>query len=432
MTDPTSRFSERQLGFSSPVMSGAQASLAPVASRRRAAIARVRTSVFLLAVIAINYTWSRPSPVDILFFGALLLTVFSQQTLNIRSFLFICIILIWLASVYISSLALVDEPSVVFEMFALTSVAGIGITSCLVATGWREPQLRTFVSVYILANVIAALIGIFGFVVKNPDLTWAERPRAFLDDPDMLGAFLVPGVLCTLYMISENRRRVLYGMAFLLLCIAVCLTFSRAAIVSALIWGGIYYLFLNRHNMLRAILYALGVFAILAGILLIFYFSNDTYSDMLSGRLTLAEDYDTGHFGRYNRYFLAMPLILEHPFGLGLEQVDKYFPEPIHNVWIASFLYFGWIGGLAWTLLLLLSIQQAWSIWRRTRNEVVLLILFGWASIISCSMLHEGERWRFMWLFTGVLWGLNARNLTATSDRIVAADSSGPIRDASV
>jgi hypothetical protein len=432
MTDPTSRFSERQLGFSSPVMSGARASLAPVASRRRAAIARVRTSVFLLAVIAINYTWSRPSPVDILFFGALLLTVFSQQTLNIRSFLFICIILIWLASVYISSLALVDEPSVVFEMFALTSVAGIGITSCLVATGWREPQLRTFVSVYILANVIAALIGIFGFVVKNPDLTWAERPRAFLDDPDMLGAFLVPGVLCTLYMISENRRRVLYGMAFLLLCIAVFLTFSRAAIVSALIWGGIYYLFLNRHNMLRAILYALGVFAILTGILLIFYLSNDTYSDMLSGRLTLAEDYDMGHFGRYNRYFLAMPLILEHPFGLGLEQVDKYFPEPIHNVWIASFLYFGWIGGLAWTLLLLLSIQQAWSIWRRTRNEVVLLILFGWASIISCSMLHEGERWRFMWLFTGVLWGLNARNLTAVSDRIVAAESREPIRNASV
>lgn len=420
------------MGFSSPVMSGAQASLAPLASRRRAAIGRVRTSVFLLAVIAINYTWSRPSPVDILFFCALLLTVFSQQTLNIRSFLFICIILIWLASVYISSLALVDEPSVVFEMFALTSVAGIGITSCLVTTGWREPQLRTFVSVYILANVIAALIGIFGFVVKNPDLTWAERPRAFLDDPDMLGAFLVPGVLCSLYMISENHRRVLYGMALLLLCVAVFLTFSRAAIVAALIWGGIYYLFLNRHNMARAIFYALGVLAILAGILLIFSLSNDTYSNMLSGRFTLAQDYDTGHFGRYNRYFLAMPLILEHPFGLGLEQVDKYFPEPIHNVWIASFLYFGWIGGLAWTLLLLLSIQQAWSIWRRTRNEVVLLILFGWASIISCSMLHEGERWRFMWLFTGVLWGLNARNLTAISDRRVAADSSGPIRNASV
>ena len=417
--------------FSSRLAPSAHGSFVSVSSRRRAAVTRVRTIVFLLAVLAINYTWSRPSPVDILFFCALLLSVFSQQSLNIRSFLFICIILTWLSSVYISSLSLIDEPSVVFEMFALTSVAGIGIASCLVASGWGEPQLRTFVSTYILANVIAALIGIFGFITQNPDLTWADRPRAFLDDPDMLGAFLVPGIIGSLYMIRENRRRILYSMAFLLLSFAVFLTFSRAAIVAALVWGGIYWLFLNRRNLSKAIIYPLAILVPLGVILLLFFLANDTYSKMLLDRFTLAEDYDLGHFGRYNRYVLAVPLILDHPFGLGLEQVEKYFPEPIHNVWMASFLYFGWIGGLAWTLLLILSIQQAWSIWQRSRNELTLLILFGWASIISCSMLHEGERWRFMWLFTGILWGLNSRNLIASPDRVPDANGANRLRNAS-
>ena len=98
--------------------------------------ARLRTLVFLLAVVAINYTWSRPSPVDGIFFCALLLTAFSRQTLNIRNMLMFGLVLTWLASVFISSISLSDNPKVVFQFIALTSVVLIGITSCLVATGW--------------------------------------------------------------------------------------------------------------------------------------------------------------------------------------------------------------------------------------------------------------------------------------------------------
>ncbi len=302
-------------------------------------------------------------------------------------------------------------------MFALTSVAFIGITSCLVATAWTERELRIFVNTYILANVIAAVIGIFGFVTHNADLTWADRPRALLDDPDMLGAFLVPGILGSLFMIAEKRRPILYSTALLLLSVAVFLSFSRAAIVSAALWSGIYLGILNRHQLLRAILSSLAFLVPLVVIVLLFALVNDTASQMLSGRFTVAEAYDLGHFGRYNRYLLAIPMILDHPLGLGLLEIEKYFPEPIHNVWLACFLYFGWIGGLAWTLLLVLSIQRAWQTWQQSRNGLCLMVFFGWISIISCSMLHEGERWRFMWLMSGVLWGLSPRNFIAIPGR---------------
>ncbi len=405
-------------------LASAASSRASVALRG-AAWTRLRTNIFLFAVLAINYTWSRPSPVDILFFCALLLTIFSHQSLNIRNFVFICLILAWVSSVYVSSIWLTEEPGVVFEIIALTSVGCIGITSCLVATTWSERELRTFVNVYILANVIAAAVGIFGFVTQNPDLTWADRPRAFLDDPDMLGVFLIPGILGSLFMIAEKRRRILFSAVLLLLSVAVFLSFSRAAIVSAILWGGIYLLILNRRNPLRAIFVSLAFLVPLIVVILLFSLVNDTTSDMLSGRFTFAEDYDLGHFGRYNRYILAIPMILDHPFGIGLLQIENYFPEPIHNVWLASFLYFGWTGGLAWTLLLILSVRQGWYTWQRTRNGLCLMVFFGWLSIISCSMLHEGERWRFMWALAGVLWGLNPRNFGAIPGHV--HNASGPI-----
>jgi hypothetical protein len=383
---------------------------------------RLRTFVFLLAVIAINYTWSRPSPVDVIFFCALLLTPFCRQTLNVRTVILIGLMMTWLFSIYVSSVSLLDKPLVAFQFLALTSVVLIGVTSCLVAIGWTERELSRFVRVYVWAAVIAAAIGIFGFVTKNPALTWAERPTAFLDDPDMFGVFLIPAMIGSLFMIAQRRRRLVYAAALVLLSVALILSFSRAAIVFGFFWSGICFLFLNRHNPLKASLAALAVLLFLCLACAILYLANDTFAQMIGERFKLAETYDLGYFGRYNRYLLAVPMILDHPLGLGLFEIDKYFPEPIHNIWISAFLNYGWIAGFDWTLLMFLSVQQAWYTWKRSKNELCLLILFCWLAIICCAMLHQGERWRFLWLFTGMLWGLNYRNFAPVLGEIAAEE----------
>ena len=392
--------------------------------------ARLRTLVFLLAVVAINYTWSRPSPVDGIFFCALLLTAFSRQTLNIRNILMFGLVLTWLASVFISSISLSDNPKVVFQFIALTSVVLIGITSCLVATGWGERDFRRFIKVYVFAVVIAALIGIVGFVLQIPAITWDTRPTGFLDDPDMFGVFLIPGMFGSLYMIAQGRGRLLYGTALLLLTVAVALSFSRAAIVAALLWGGASFFAFNRGNLKRATLSALLILVPVVLACVVLYFTNERFAHMLSQRSTIAETYDLGHFGRYNRYLLAFPMILDHPLGLGLFELDKIFPEPIHNIWISSFLNYGWLAGFAWTLLMVLSVQQAWYNWRACRNDLSLYLLFSWLAIMSCAMLHQGERWRFLWMFTGLLWGFNYRNFIAASDELAEVDDEALWREA--
>src|ERR1700733_9111007 len=183
--------------------------------------ARLRTFVFLLAVLAINYTWSRPSPVDGIFLCALLLTLFSRQRLNIRNLILFLLVGTWLFSVFVSSVSLIDNPAVVFQFVALTSVVLIGITSSLVSNGWRRADLKRFVKVYVFANIIAAIVGIYGFVSQNPSLPWAGRPTGFLDDPAMFGVFLIPGILGSLYMIAKKRGRYWYAFALALLSIAL-------------------------------------------------------------------------------------------------------------------------------------------------------------------------------------------------------------------
>ena len=405
-----------------------------IVSRRNAGFfaagERLRNAVFLLGVVAINYTWSRPSPVDGIFLCALLLTLVSEQRLNLRNLIMFLLIGTWLFSVFVSSVSLIDNPLVVFQFIALTSVVLIGITSSLVANGWRRADLERFVKVYVFANVIAAIVGIYGFVSQNPSLTWAGRPTGFLDDPDMFGVFLIPGILGSLYMIAQKRSRYWYAGALALLSIALLLSFSRAAIVSALLFGGASFLYFNRRNLFKASLVAFVVVLVLSVPCLFLYLTNDTFAEMLTGRFKIAEEYDLGYFGRYNRYLLSVPLILDHPLGLGLFEIDKIFPEPIHNIWISSFLNYGWLAGFAWTLLMILSVQQAWYNWKRSGDELFLLILFCWLSVMSCAMLHQAERWRFLWLFTGMLWGLNYRNFMPVSRQAPALEEQPLYREA--
>jgi O-Antigen ligase len=395
-----------------------------------AAGARLRTAVFLVGVVAINYTWSRPSPVDGIFLIALLLTLFSEQRVNIRNLIFFFLVATWLFSVFVSSVSLIDNPLVVFQFIALTSVILIGITSSLVTAGWGRAELERFVKVYVFANVIASIVGVYGFVSQNDSLTWAGRPTGFLDDPDMFGVFLIPGIIGSLYMIAQKHSRYWYAFALALLSIALLLSFSRAAIVSALLFGGAGFVYFNRRNLLKASLAAFAIALVLAVPCLFLYLTNDTFAEMLTGRFKIAEEYDLGYFGRYNRYLLSVPLILDHPLGLGLFEIDKIFPEPIHNIWISSFLNYGWLAGFAWTLLMVLSVQQAWYNWKRSGDELFLLILLCWLSVVSCAMLHQAERWRFLWMFTGMLWGLNYRNFIPASREASAVEDKPAYREA--
>ena len=372
---------------------------------------RVANACYLLAVVAINFTLFRPSPVDILFVSALLISVGSQQVVTRNMFIFLTLVGTWVLCLFVSSLSLTDNPEVSYYLLKISFAVSIGVCSSLVAAHWGTADLQLFLKVYVLATGAAATLGIAGYVLGIEDLLWDARAKGLLDDPNMYAAFLLPGILACMYLLSVGEKRWLYGVALAWVWIGLLLSFSRVAVISGLLWGGLYYAFLNRRNGAKASGYAaLGTVGLILILLLGVTFV-DGLGDKLAERSTIAKEYDLGHGGRYSRYALSIPFILDNPLGMGLLEWDRFFEEPIHNIWVSSFVNYGWLAGIAFTLLLMFSVAISVANYRKTGNEALLAITVGWIAIISCALLHEAERWRHLWLFTGLVWGLNSRNL---------------------
>src|SRR5262249_12474659 len=133
----------------------------------------------------------------------------------------------------------------------------------------------------------------------------------------------------------------------------VLISFSRAATVGMMLTSLGYCAFLGRTNVKR-LLPRMAIAIIGGGIILgvAYFVALDLAPDTLQ-RLSLANSYYEGHFGRYDRYLLSIPMILDNWRGLGVLEAEKIFPEPIHNILLSSFLNYGWSGGLAFITLIL-------------------------------------------------------------------------------
>lgn len=396
---------------------------------------RLRDWVFLAALVLLNYTLFRPSPVDVAFVLAFALTLFCHQRFTLGAVGYYLLAFVWFGSLFQASMRFLDDEDVVYQMQKIGFAVSISLCACLIAVHWGGERLRVFLRVWIVSALIAATLGIAGFVTGSEDLTWDGRAKGLFDDPNMYGAFLLPGVLgCVHGLLTGEGRRLPLAAAFLWLTLGMLLSFSRVAISTYAVLVVVQLVLLNRRALPR--LAAYGFFAALAlafvGALAAFFL--DGFDDKVLDRFTLAKDYDLGEQGRLGRYVGSIDFILRFPRGLGLLQYERMFPEPIHDIWISSFMNYGWSAGFAFTLIVMFAVIKSVRNYRLTRDPVCLTILLAWAGIAACAMLHEAERWRHLWLMTGLVWGVNPRNwaLPGRADLPGSADtaSSAPARPA--
>ncbi len=375
-----------------------------------AGLFKTRNFLFFVAILLMQWTLPRPAPGDLVFIAAFVPSLLINPSVNRQALVFVALVLIWTVSVFVSSVHVIQDTEVQFQLLAHTFVVALAFTACLVALSWGERDFHKFLKVYLASCCIAAALGMVGFVGHIDLLLWDGRAKGLFDEPIAYGAFLLPGVFGALYMLSYRLGRV-FPLIALVLCIAgVVLSFSRADVFALAVIGPLYFIVLNRNRPSRAIaILLIGAFVVvtLVGIALV---SFPGFEEKLMSRATLAESYDLGRLGRYNRYLLSVPLILEHPLGLGMLQIDKYFPEPIHNVFISSFLNYGWLAGVAWILLTLLSFKIALGNERATKSPIAVWLSFSLLAQLPCAMLQQVEHWRHLWLLLGLLWGFNARN----------------------
>lgn len=392
----------------------------------RFAVFTTRNLVFLIAVLAMNYTLMRPSPVDLLYITSLLITLFhltllQMQTVTRRVIILTLLLAAWAVSYLLASLPYLGEPFVIFELIAKSFAISIGVIGAFVSMSWNGRHFETFMKVYILSCVMASILGTIGFLLQMEFLTWDGRAKGLIDDPNMYGTFLIPAVVFCAYFLSRSQgsRLLLLG-ALAIVLLGVLLSFSRIAIVATMFCLFAYIFFHNRRRPRRLVLIFGGLVAI--GILLFGLASvmSADFTEKLFDRLTFAKSYDLGEDGRYARYLLVLPMILQNPIGVGVLQLEKIFPEPIHNIWLSSFVNYGWGGGVAWVVLAVGSVMVSIRNYRQTKSEIPVALLIALLGIVMGATLHEGEHWRHMWLFYGLVWGLNTFNLSTDRRTTIA------------
>ncbi len=386
----------------------------------RFAVFSTRNMVFLIAVLAMNYTLMRPSPVDMLFIGSFLITLlhlmlFQQQVVTRRAVFLSLLLGAWAMSYFIASLPHLGQEFVAFELLAKTFAISIGVIGAFVSMSWNQRHFETFMMVYIASCVIASLLGTVGFLTQMELLTWDGRAKGLIDDPNMYGSFLIPAVVFCAYFLSRGQgSKVLLSGALAIALLGILLSFSRIAVVAAIVCLTAYVFFHNRRNPRRLVLIIGGLVMTSVVLFVIAGLTSAEFTAKLMDRLTFAKDYDLGEEGRYHRYLLVLPMIMQNPIGIGVLQLEKIFPEPIHNIWLSSFVNYGWGGGISYVTLAVGSVVVSLRNYRRTGNELPIVLLISLVGIIFCSSLHEGEHWRQSWLFYGLVWGLSAANISST------------------
>ena len=406
----------------------------------RFTVFKTRNFLFLAAVIAMNYTISRPSPVDLLYISSFLftvlhLTVAKKPEVARRAVFLALLVGTWAASFILASLPHLSEEGVIFELTAKSFAVSIGVIGAFVSMSWNRRHFETFMKFYIVSCVIASMLGTVGFVLRLDALTWDGRARGLIDDPNMYGSFLIPAAICCVYFLSRPQgRKLFYAGALLMVLIGIMLSFSRIAQVATFSCMFAYVVFNNRRRPQRLLL-IVGTLAV-GGLMLFALVSliSPEFTEKFLGRFTLAEPYDLGSEGRYARYLLVLPMILQNPLGIGVLQLLKIFPEPIHDVWLSSFVNYGWAAGLAWITLVVGSVAVSILNYRRTRDEIAIALLISLIGIIWCASLHEGEHWRHLWLYFGVVWGFCTLNFAPAKrpghgkSPVAGADAaSGPV-----
>jgi O-antigen ligase len=289
----------------------------------------------------------------------------------------------------------------------------------------RPYRLQLIVTAMIGAAVVAALLGIAGYLGGIEALTRYDRAKGAFKDPNVFGPFLILPLLVLARDFMTRPILAVWWKAIpiLTLLVAILFSFSRAAWFLALfglvLLGFVVFLVERRPSRrLRLIaVAALGgvVLVMLLGVIL----SDPDMRELFMNRAKLVQEYDGGRLGRLARHFIGFMWAAELPFGLGPLDFAHYYGEDPHNVYLKAFLGYGWLGGFTYLTLTVWTIAKLFPLMFRSRPwqpyaQCVWVALFGHVVI---GWIIDSDHWRHFFLLWGLAWGMIALEARERSRR---------------
>lgn len=375
--------------------------------------------------------FSEPAPVDVLTSGLIvLLPLVGLATPRPLLLVVFCPWLACAAGALVASITSDElDRSTTHALISVYLYAAAFVLAAFVATAPRR-HTRLILDAYLWAASIAAVAGIVGYFDLIPGIseifTRFGRASGTFKDPNVFGAFVAVALVYALHrtLHDSGTKALLAAAKIALLTFAILISFSRGAWLNAAIaitLYGVLSLAFAPTNRQRLKLITLGSAALTIGtVVLLAASQTDTIAKLLADRATVTQAYDEGPEGRFGGQAKALRLILDNPLGLGALQFGSSFHhEDVHNVYLSMFLNAGWIGGLMFAAMIVLTI--AVGAWHMSRDcEVRGLFIAAYAAFVATAIegfVVDIDHWRHFYLLLAILWGLIAAPRSAAVAR---------------
>ena len=360
-----------------------------------------------------------PSPYEIASLTAIVIFAVGGLSVHVALLPFAILLILINIGYTASANALLDQKNVLIWIVTSWYLAVTAMFFAAMLGTNTQARLAALMRGCMIAGVIAAAAGVtayFRLIPGSAELLLYDRARGTFKDPNVFGAFLVLPALLALQMVIAGRfARAARGMILLaLFTVAILLSFSRAAwgqlaFTGAMVLALTFLTTPSANQRLRIVLIAMAGVAAIA-MLLAALLSVDVVANLFKERMSLGQDYDVGETGRFGRHLLGAILALDVPFGIGPLQFSKIFPEDPHNSYLNAFMSGGWLSGVCYPTLVLLTLAYGLRcVFIATPWQSTMIVIYSaYAGMMIESIVIDSDHWRHVFLLLGVLWGLIA------------------------
>jgi hypothetical protein len=379
---------------------------------------RLLRGMLFVTVLMACVAMIEPSPHDLLMMPLLLVALLAGvrfERLFVPLFL---LLLLWNIGGLLALMNIATDSKAI--QYAATSIylsVAAMLFACLLAHH-TNARLNALANAYIAAAFISAIVGMMGYFNfprgAGEMFTLYGRADGMFKDPNVFGPYLIwPALFISARMLASRIT--------LLDCLLLCtiagglfLSFSRGAwmhfAASAAIMLVLMFLTApSQKSRIRLIAIAAAGLFLLMGVIVILL-SIDSVRELFLNRANAINPYDVGQGGRFQLQEQALSSLLEAPIGMGPFEFAREFGLQQHNVYLQGFLVYGWIGGIAYILMLLVTLLVGLrSALIATPWQLGTITAFAtFVGEVGEGMVIDTDHWRHFFLLLGMVWGFAA------------------------
>lgn len=391
----------------------------PAASRWTFDYSKLVNGIFWLTMVSGSVVFIEPSPYDLLILSSIALWSLGGFSVHRAILPFVVFLSLWTFAGFVSLIPYWHEEDPVSFMFHTLFISSTGLFFALFLGQQTSRRAELLLSGYTASCVLAAAIAVttwYGEFGEGGDWIKDGRAMAPFKDPNVLGSYMVTGVLYLVQRLLLGRMRFLWLVlpSLALILAALFLSFSRgswgAAIISLLMVVGFLFKTADSSAMRRRIVAGAAGGLIIASIAVMGALSEDSVREFFLKRATVTQDYDDGPNGRFGNQMRSIPMLFDLPNGFGPLRFRLTFGLEPHNSYINAFASNGWLGGFSFIALtistFLVGFRQCLTRhpWMRPAQ-----VLFAATFVFFVQGLQiDIDHWRMFYVTLGAVWGIEA------------------------